>query len=66
MRLFILLCSDLAIRSGTAVKLWPDNYDEQKEVLRFTTNYGTNVALPVTAKIEGLLNECNMKERRSP
>ncbi|MGD0548012.1 MAG: hypothetical protein ABR991_09360 [Terracidiphilus sp.] len=37
LQLWLLLCSDLAIRSGTAVKLNLTNYDQRRGELRFTT-----------------------------
>jgi hypothetical protein len=36
-RLLILLCSDLAIRSGTAVKIRPENYDAGRKELIFSS-----------------------------
>lgn len=66
MRLFILLCSDLGIRSGTSCKLGPDDYDTEKRELRFVTKYGSKVTLPVTAEIETHLNLCDMRARNSP
>lgn len=60
MRLFILLCSDLAIRSGTAGQLGPDNYDPARGILRFTTKKGEKVTLPVTSEIRVLLDRCRM------
>jgi integrase len=60
MRLFILLCSDLAIRSGTAAKLNAANYDEESGVLRFNTKKAEAVTLPVTAEIRAMLARCDM------
>jgi integrase len=60
MRLYILLCSDLAIRSGTAARLMPSNYDADKGVLRFVTKKAETVALPVTEEIRELLGRCDM------
>jgi hypothetical protein len=36
-RLWLLLCSDLAMRSGTASRIGPTNYDPRRRELRFTT-----------------------------
>jgi integrase len=58
MQLMILLCSDLAIRSGTASKLAPQHYDRQTKALTFTTKYDARMCLPVTRRIEALIDEC--------
>ena len=58
MQLLILLCSDLAIRSGTASKLAPQHYDRKMRTLTFTTKYDARMCLPVTRKIEALIDEC--------
>lgn len=60
LRLWLLFCSDLAIRSGTAGRIGPDNYDRQRRELRFSTKYGAKLTMPVTADIEALINECDM------
>jgi integrase len=59
MRLWLLLCSDLAIRSGTAVKLNPSNHDPQAGTLRFITKANAHMTLPVTSEIAELLNTCD-------
>lgn len=55
---WLLLCSDLAIRAGTAAMLGPSNYDRQTGLLRFRTKYGNAQVLPVTGGLRSLLNEC--------
>ena len=55
LRLFIALCADLAIRSGTAVRISPAEYDPARGTLRFTTKKGARVAIPVTAEVAGAL-----------
>lgn len=65
MRLFILLCSDLAIRSGTAVRVGPENYDTAAAALRFTTKLGERLTLPVTAEIQSLIEQCNQDNPQS-
>ena len=50
-RLWLLLCSDLAIRSGTAAASAPANYDTQQASLRFTTKHDARLTLPVTEEI---------------
>jgi len=46
-----LLCSDLAIRAGTAIKISPHNYDKGKRELRFNTKFGDKQTMPVTEEI---------------
>ena len=60
MRLWILLCSDLAIRSGTAARLGASDYMPAERLLRFPTKRGSHLTLPVTAEIEALLSQCDM------
>ena len=59
LRCFILLCSDLAIRSGTAVKITPRNYDPEAGALSFTTKKGAAVTLPVTKEIRTLFESAS-------
>jgi integrase len=54
MRVFVLLCSDLAIRSGTAMRIAPQHYNAEREELTFKTKYGENMTLPVTQELKGL------------
>lgn len=65
LRLFLLLCSDLAIRSGTAVAIGPDNYDATHALLRFTTKLGERLTLPVTAEIKALIERCDLSRNMS-
>ena len=44
----VLLCSDLAIRSGTATRMAPEHYDRTHRTLTFTTKYGEKLTLPTT------------------
>jgi integrase len=59
LHLWLLFCSHLAIRSGTAVRLGPQNYDEQSGVLRFITKKQAPVVLPATEEIRALLAYCD-------
>lgn len=56
LRCFILLCSDLAIRSGTAVTITPRNYDPEAGTLSFMTKKGAAVTLPVTKELRATLD----------
>jgi len=58
MQCLIMLCSDLAIRSGTAARLTPANYDARTRRLTFTTKYDARLSLPVTDRLAFLLDEC--------
>jgi integrase len=60
LRLWLLLCSDLAIRSGTAASLGPAHYDRINRTLRFTTKHNAKLTLPVTAEIRVLIDRCDL------
>jgi integrase len=60
LKLWLLLCSDLALRSGTAAQARPAHYDAARRELRLTSKKGARLTLPVTAAIEELLNCCDM------
>jgi integrase len=51
LKCWLLFCSDLAMRSGTAARICPNNYDEARRELSFTTKYGEHVTLPVTEAV---------------
>jgi integrase len=61
LRLWLLFCSDLAIRSGTAVRLAPEHYDPHRRKLTFTTKYGEKLTLPTTTEVEAMLDDCDMR-----
>ena len=56
MRCLIHLCSDLAIRSGTAERICPQHYDPEANQLTFRTKYGRSVTLPVSAPLRELFS----------
>jgi integrase len=60
-KLWLLLCSDLAIRSGTAILIAPEHYNEDKGTLTFKTKCDERLTLPVTEEIAALLATCNME-----
>lgn len=60
LRLFLLMCSDLGIRSGTAVTLSPANYNRQTREIRFRTKYDEKVSLPATAELAAILDACDL------
>jgi integrase len=64
-RLWLLLCSDLAIRSGTAIELSGEHYDPSEQTLTFTTKCDERLTLPVTEEIADLLKECDLDSSRS-
>lgn len=65
LRLWILLCADLAIRSGTAARLGPADYDAERRDVRFTTKYGERLTLPCTAEVSALIHQCNLRDSTS-
>lgn len=60
MRLWLLLCSDLGIRSGTALKIAPENYNPHAGTLSFTTKKAAALTLPVTKAVAELIEECDL------
>jgi integrase len=54
MRCMLHLCSDLAIRSGTAAKICPQHYNPQEHMLTFRTKYARSVTLPVSKPLQVL------------
>ena len=63
MRLWLLLCSDLGIRSGTALRIAPENYDQRAGTLSFTTKKAAALTLPVTRAVAELLDTCDLSNR---
>lgn len=62
LRLWLLLCSDLALRSGTAAYIAPQHYDEGAGELTFTTKYSERLTLPVTEEIAELFAQCDPRD----
>lgn len=58
LRCWLLLCSDLAIRSGTAARLTPSDYDPVRRELTYTTKYQARQVMPVTSELAALLDLC--------
>lgn len=54
LRAWLLLCSDLALRSGTAARIAPRHYNPETRELRFSTKFENTQTLPVTAEIAAL------------
>ena len=65
MRCWLLFCSDLAMRSGTAAIICPNHYDQGRRELSFKTKYGEQVTLPVTQEIWALLESVPEEADRS-
>jgi len=59
LRLWLLLCSDMAIRSGTAIRIGPQHWNRQRGTLSFTTKCEERLTLPVTTEIETLIDQCD-------
>jgi integrase len=64
-RLWLLLCSDLAIRSGTAIELGPEHYDSKAQTLTFRTKCDERLTLPVTTEIAEMLKGCDPDSSQS-
>jgi integrase len=47
------------MRSGTATRINPQDYNRTREELRFTTKFDAKVTLPVTAAIAALFEDCD-------
>lgn len=62
LRLMILFCSDMAIRSGTAIRLGPNNYDAENRTLQFRTKMDEALTMPVTVAIRELIEKCNLDD----
>lgn len=58
-RLWILLCSDLAVRSGTAIQLGAEHYDPKQQTLTFKTKCDESLTLPVTKEIASAIDQCD-------
>jgi integrase len=58
LRLWLLLCSDLALRSTTAANVGPQHYNHDHQLIRISTKMGAKVTLPVTAEIAELIGHC--------
>ena len=56
LRCWLLLCSDLAIRSGTAARLGLQHYDADRQELSFRTKFESAQTLPVTDELRVLLD----------
>ncbi|MGB7547381.1 MAG: tyrosine-type recombinase/integrase [Terracidiphilus sp.] len=65
LRLWLLLCSDLAMRSGTAARIAPEHYNPRRGELRFVTKHNARLTLPVTAQVRHLLACCNLEDSRT-
>jgi integrase len=56
MRCFVLLCSDLALRSGTAVRISPSHYDPESGTVSFIAKKQSSQTLPVTAELRAIFD----------
>jgi integrase len=66
LRCWLLLCSDLAMRSGTAAKIAPRHYDAARGTLTFSTKKGREMCLPITAELEGMLRPLANADAATP
>jgi integrase len=56
MKLFILLCLDAGLRSGTARQITRENWKPESGVLTFETKGDRHMTVPATARLATLLN----------
>jgi integrase/recombinase XerC len=63
LHLMLLLCSDLAIRSGTASRIAPTHYDQARGILSFATKAGERLTLPTTSAIAEVLDTCDLESQ---
>lgn len=54
MKCWLLLCSDLALRSSTAARIAPEHYSEKDRTITFETKFGTKQTLPVTRELQAI------------
>ena len=57
LRLYLLLCSDTCIRSGTVVQLTEQNWNPETEQLCITTKANAVVTLPTSERLARLIRE---------
>ncbi len=57
MRLYLLLCSDTCIRSGTVVRLCENDWNPETEQLLFKTKANAVVTLPTSERLARLIRE---------
>ncbi len=56
-RCWLLFCSDLAIRSGTASRITPQAFDKEAGTITFTTKNGAKQKTQVTAELRALMSQ---------
>lgn len=61
LRCWLMMCSDLAIRGGTAARLGPNDYDREARILTFRTKYQNAQQVPVTAELHAIFETCTDK-----
>jgi integrase len=64
-RLWLLLCSDLALRAATAANIGPEHYHPSSGTIRFTTKKQAKLTLPVTAEIRTIFDACDSNSNLS-
>jgi integrase len=62
LKCWLLLCSDLALRSGTANRIAPIHYDQDKQEISFATKWGAHQTLPVTSELAAIFASVAEKE----
>jgi integrase len=65
LKLWLLLCSELAMRSGTAIRLGPREYNAERREFRFVTKKNAHLTLPATAAIQEMIALCDLQSAES-
>jgi integrase len=66
LRCWILLCADLALRSGTAARVAPEHYNAERREVSIGTKEGRVIVLPVSEEIERLFLAVGNREPQTP
>lgn len=64
LRVWLLLCSDLALRAATAARISPKDYNDETREISFRTKFGTAQTLPVTDALAELFAQVTHGETR--
>lgn len=66
LRCWLLLCSDLALRSGTAARLAPKHYNQETREVSIVTKAGRSVHLPVTDELANIFAAVSDRDPETP
>jgi integrase len=66
LRCWILLCADLALRSGTAARVAPEHFDPEKETITIVTKASRTVTLPVSEELLEIFKAIGNRDPLTP